>query len=210
MVKKIEKDKEKKSDEPGLRPETKNAVVGICLFVFAIILSMSAAGKAGVAGDFVFSFLSKLLGVGYFLLPVAIFMLGISFLRNIGGKSLPLPKIAGSLLFLFGGLSLMHIVFGNGGIIGKYSAWPFLKMFEVEASMIIFSAIIVTAILILFEVKLSFQPIANFWSKISNLFSKKSAGEPTLVQSDDGDEEEEYKVEEDYTSENEENQSDKD
>lgn len=214
MAKKSEREKIKNPDESGLKPETKNAVVGVCLFVLAIILAMSAVGKAGLAGEFVFSFLSKLLGVGYFLLPVALFMLGVSFLRNFSGKSLPLPKIAGSFLFLLSGLSLLHIVFGNGGIVGKYSAWPFLTMFDVEASLIIFSAIIIAAILILFEIKLSLQPISSLWNGLGQIFLRKKSPISSQMkintppnEAESADDEMENDEEEDYPQEDEESES---
>ncbi len=143
------------------------------MIVLGILLSMSAADKAGPAGNYAFAFLTKLVGVGYFLLPIACFMLGFSFFKSFSARHLPIPKIVGSFIFLLSGLSLIDITFQKGGIIGTYTSLPLLNLFQVEASLIIFSALVITSILVIFDVRLTIEPLVNFFSGIGSIFSKK-------------------------------------
>jgi S-DNA-T family DNA segregation ATPase FtsK/SpoIIIE len=180
--------------------------------VTAILLSMSAAGKAGVAGNYAFIFLSKLVGIGYFLLPIACFMLGVSFFKSFSSRHLPIPKIVGSFIFLLSGLSLIHITLERGGIIGKYVSLPFVNFFDVEASMIIFTALVVTSILVIFEVRLTIEPVMAFWASLSNPFAKKQKAEKLKItaggkdisendESEESDNEEEMEETEEFTEE---------
>jgi len=183
MVKKIQSD--------GLRKETRDAVVAVILFVAAILLTMSAVGKAGPAGNYTFAILEKLLGIGFFLLPVATFMLGISFLTSFDNRRLPVPKILGSLFFLLAGLGLINILFENGGIIGKYFAIPFIRLFDVGASIVIFSALVIASILVIFEVRLSMQPFIRLFQDLRQLFTPT----PKIKKTIEVDEDDAYKKE---------------
>src|SRR3989344_8215686 len=58
--------------EEGLSPDAKKSIWAIAFFGIAVILALAAAGKAGPVGDYAYSILHSLLGVGYFVLPAAL------------------------------------------------------------------------------------------------------------------------------------------
>ena len=184
-----------------MREETKYGIFAVFLFLVSIILVLSALDKAGVVGNYAFAFLSKLLGVGYYLLPIACLMLGISFLKSFSAHHFPIPKIIGSLVFFFSGLGLIDI-FGTtlfelqkeGGVIGEYMAMPFLKLFDVYASVIILGALLVVAILVIFEARLTMSPIIASWNFLMTVLKKKKV---KLGDTEEGVEEEDSTPDED-------------
>src|SRR5690606_16842175 len=67
----------------GLSEATMYAVLSIVFFVIALCLMLAAFGKAGIAGEFVYNNLTRLLGVGYYLLPILMLLLARSYFRSI-------------------------------------------------------------------------------------------------------------------------------
>ncbi len=187
--------KNKNSDKNVVGKETRNGIISLCLFLISIILVLASLGKAGPVGDYTFLFLKKLLGVGYFLLPIASLMLGISFLKNFGEHRFPIPKIIGSLIFFFSGLGLIDIVLYDGGVIGKYTALPFVKFFDVYASLIILGAMLIMAIMIVFETRLTIAPIITIWNFLTNLVKRKK------IEQEEEDEKDDYDPKEDAEKE---------
>lgn len=155
-----EPDKESKrsSDKKlfsSLKEETRHSVLGIIFFVLGVFFVLSASGKSGVAGNFLFGTLQSLFGVGYFLIPILMFMLSFSFMRSVKPVLL-LNSILGSILFFLSSLGLFEILFGEktGGIVGYFISLPFIKLFDVYTSAIFLSAILVISILLIFDTKL--------------------------------------------------------
>ncbi len=148
----------------GLQEETKYGVLAIIFFVVAIFLSFSAMGLAGVVGNFFFKIFGKLLGAGFFFLPI-IFLLGaFSFLRTIRPHILA-TTITGAILFLLSGLGVTDIIFRirtadqiNGGLIGYFVSNPLLKLFGDLLSTILLTAVAIVAILIIFDTKITLEP----------------------------------------------------
>lgn len=62
-----------------LPEKIKNYFWGIFFFLFAITLFLSFFGKAGIAGNFLFSLFSKLFGKAIYFLPVAFFLAFLTF-----------------------------------------------------------------------------------------------------------------------------------
>lgn len=152
-----------------MRKETVQGIWAIIFFVVGVIFVLAAMDKAGVVGSFLYQNLSGLIGFGYFLLPVVCFMVGLSFLKADGGRRFPVLKIIGALLFFFSGLGFIDLAAPSyGGIIGYSVSMPFLKLFEIYSSIIILGAIFVSAILIVFETRLTFEPLAVIWKKVFN------------------------------------------
>jgi S-DNA-T family DNA segregation ATPase FtsK/SpoIIIE len=154
-------------EDRQIKRETKNAIVAIAFFALAILFIFSIFGKSGVVGRYLYRFLDNLLGVGYFLLPIACFMISVSFWKNFEPRRFLVSKVIGSLLFFLSSLGLIDIVVGKGGSLGRLIALPLLKLFEVYASIIILGAVLISALLFVFETRLTFEPIFLIWQKIS-------------------------------------------
>lgn len=175
----------------GIRKETRDGIIAICLFLISVVLILSALEMAGMVGSYVFKILGKLLGIGYYLLPIATLMLGVSFVKSLGNRRFPFLKIIGSLIFFFSGLGLIHItMMSKGGIIGEYTAKPFLILFDVYASLIILGALFVIAILVIFDAKLTIEPILAFWNWIKVKIFKSNKKRLAQYEDDTDDHEE--------------------
>ncbi len=153
----------------SLKEETRHSVLGIIFFVLGVFFVLSASGKSGVAGNFLFGSLESLFGVGYFLIPILMFMLSFSFMRSVKPVLL-LNSILGSILFFLSSLGLFEILLGEktGGVVGYFISLPFIKLFDVYTSAIFLSAILIISILLIFDTKLHlgiFSGILDGWRK---------------------------------------------
>lgn len=146
----------KKVPVSRLKDETKNGVYAILCLAIAFFLLLSLWNNAGVAGSFFYNLFSKLLGVGYYLLPIFSIALGISFLRS-ERPSLALTHSIGTALFFISVLGIIDIiVLSNtlpGGYIGRIIAWPFVALFDTYASILFLGALLIISIFILFDTR---------------------------------------------------------
>jgi S-DNA-T family DNA segregation ATPase FtsK/SpoIIIE len=178
--KKVEND-EKKGLIDDVPDQTKQAILGICSFLVALLSLLAAFDKAGVIGDFAFSFLTKLFGVGYYLIPIVFIMLGIACLRGVK-KKIGYSKSIGSTLFFVSGLGLIHLLPEHaGGIIGRWIATPLLKMFDLYATAALLLAVFIISVIVTFNVSLTWADIA-FWRR-----SQPDGGEEEVSDEDDED-----------------------
>jgi len=163
--------KKKKSAFKKLEKETTNAIWAIVLLVLALIFLLASFSSAGRVGDVVFSFFSSVLGIGYYLLPTAFFLLGISLLRA-RAKEFAALKMISTAIFFLSGLGLIGTFSEErGGLVGKIIAAPFLSLFDFTASIIILTALVIISLILLFETKFSFESLL-FWRNF-NIFSRK-------------------------------------
>ncbi len=176
----MSKKKKKKEDEEldpreiPIKKETLQSVIAIVFFVLSIFLILASLGKAGVAGDMVKKFLVPLMGWGYFILPILLIILSITFLLSIK-KSFALTQGIGALFFFLSGLGLLELVLsGKGGSLGKIILRPIESLFQGTFSAIILLALLTISMLIIFDSALRFQ---LFFGLFNKLFRKKAAEE---------------------------------
>jgi DNA segregation ATPase FtsK/SpoIIIE, S-DNA-T family len=149
--------------------ETMNAILGVLSMAIAILLLMGAAGIAGRVGTVVYSSFGHLFGIGYFLLPLVLFILSASFFRS-REKRFALAPTLGSLLFFFASLGLIALIFKtHGGILGAFLAQPLELFFGPYASAVILFALVVISMLVIFDTSL-LDELSRLFSK---LFGKK-------------------------------------
>lgn len=141
----------------GLKDETKNSIWAVVCLAAAIFLTLTVAGRAGIAGVYVYSLISFLFGKALFLAPVLFLFAAVSFLISLRPSILRSTLVGGVLVFL-SGLALADIIFGGktGGIVGFSISFPFLKLIDFWASLILFWAFLVIGMLIMFNFHLFF------------------------------------------------------
>ncbi len=178
MARKNKKEKTKKDsgDESSvsshLQEETLRGILAVIFFVLGIFLTLASFGKGGIVGAKAFTLFSFLFGIGYYLLPILFFILCVSFFRSLQ-KKLAITHTIGGILFFISGLSLIDIaVVGRGGVVGHYTSMPFLKMFDIFASVIILIAIAIISLLIIFDAPLN---IPALFALARSLFGKKES-----------------------------------
>ncbi len=160
--------KKTRSDKSGfisnLSDETVQGILAVVWFVLAIFTIVAIWG-GGPVGHYAYKGLYYLLGVGYYLLSLIFIVLGLSSLRNFHNR-FESTKLYGAGLFLLSVLGIVHIVSGGleneGGFIGKWISYPFVRLFNDTMSLIIFAAGIIVAILIAFNKELALRSLFSF------------------------------------------------
>jgi len=185
----IEDTKERNGFLSSLREETIEAIVAITFILVAIFLFFAAMGKGGLVGSSVYNFLMFLFGIGYYLLPLILIILGVSFLAQLR-ENLAIIKIAGSSIFFLSGLGLVDLLFDKGGLVGGLISGPLVKLFDFWVALLFLLGIIAISILIVFDASLNF-------AFIKGIFDRK--------RNEDGDEEDEIEI---HTGEGEEDEED--
>ncbi|MEI7462888.1 MAG: DNA translocase FtsK [Candidatus Taylorbacteria bacterium] len=143
---------------------TVHTIFAILSFLVTIISLLAAFGKAGVVGDYAFIFFSRMFGIGYYLIPLVFSMLGITFLQGLKSK-FQISKGIGAALFFLSGLGIMHIIYtGAGGVIGKFIAYPFIRLIDYIATSVLLVTILIISIFMTFDLHISWDMIA-FWKK---------------------------------------------
>lgn len=163
------KKKEKSAAKPSreghsvfdISQETKNSIWGIVSFILAVLAILSFVGKAGWAGEGFNIFARSLFGWGFFIIPIAFILLGISFIKSISRK-IYFSAVFGTLLFVLAILATFYI-FGSGnfdarltqgGYLGVVLGFPLLASVGFGASLIILLATVVIALLVSLNVPL--------------------------------------------------------
>jgi S-DNA-T family DNA segregation ATPase FtsK/SpoIIIE len=145
-----------------IKTETWQAVSAIVCFVLAFVALLASFGKAGFIGFYAYEFLDRLLGKGYFLLPILFLMLGGAFLKGLQ-RRFELAKFFGALLFFLCGLGLIGLLPGRqGGDVGVLISSPLIKLVDIYATTILLFAGAVIAVLVIFETHFTLESLA-FW-----------------------------------------------
>lgn len=194
MGKKDKKNKDKKDstdslDKPKiLKPETIESIVAIVLIVLGIFLLMSAFGAAGFLGSTIYKLLTALFGIGYFLLPLILLALGISYLAQIK-HNLAIPKALGAGLFLISALGLIDTTFADhGGIIGDFISGPLIKLFDFWFTIFFLLGLLIVSVIVFFDSSLRVSILQKLFKQKTeedNLLSETEAQIETLVKHSD-------------------------
>src|SRR6185503_6377998 len=112
MAKKEARKASELKNSRGLQSQTKHGILAIVFFVLGVFFLMSAFEVAGVAGSFAYEKLYYLLGVGYILLPILLFLLGYSFMKS-QTPEVGWMKMISSVLFLLSALGVIDILSKN-------------------------------------------------------------------------------------------------
>jgi len=133
----------------NLKPETKHSLWAVLSFAAAVLFTLAYFGKAGLAGEAIKISLDAVFGKGFFLVPTAFLLAGLSFLFA-PGNHLFITTAIGALLFLLSSLGLADILFGQytGGFAGFAVSLPFLKLFDFWASLVLILVLLLVSIII--------------------------------------------------------------
>ncbi len=194
-----------------IKKETFQTIMSVVFFVLALLAILAAFHKAGTAGTYFYEFFKKLMGLGYFLLPVALIMIGLSFLRGAERK-LQKIKMLGAIFFFTSGLGLIDLFMVNeAGKLGHYISLPFIRFFDIYAAATILIAIFTISILVTFDIHFTLDHLM-FWKHFkknkdgvdededsATALALSATGE---IKSDDKVEESVKKIEENIKKEN--------
>jgi S-DNA-T family DNA segregation ATPase FtsK/SpoIIIE len=181
-MKKSKKKKDRGDDgddsSSSLQKETIQGILAILFLVLSIFFALAGFGKAGKAGA-VYPFFQYLFGIGYWLLPILLLILCISFFNSMK-KKLAVTHSIGGLLFFVSSLSLVNIFTQDGGLIGKAISSPLVSLFDVYASVIILLAFIIISFLVMFDIPLKIDMASLFHKKEREEGEEDVEAEPIL------------------------------
>ena len=149
------KKSEQKEKKLYLKEETLETIWAILFFLISVFLLLAAFNKGGVVGTKSYEFFTFLFGIGYYLLPIVLILLGISFLKEIR-DNFATPKILGSVsLFIFG-LVTIDLLFEQGGAVGSLISTPLLNLFDFWVSLFFALGFVIISLLVVLDTKIKF------------------------------------------------------
>ncbi len=193
--------KKGKKNKVELKDETRQSIWGIVLLVLGFFVLLSIFKMAGVAGEYFFNIFSKFLGFGFYILPILLVLVGISFMKNGKPQVARLHAIT-SVLVLLSTLGIMDIAMNGsgpsnsiilGGYLGAISSFLFVKLFGIYAGILILGAILIASLIVLFDEK---PNLLSFWKKIVGFFKQDLRIPKIAIGSKEKDFEPEEEVEE--------------
>lgn len=134
--------------------EALRGVFAVLSVAIALFLALAAFDVGGAVGNFLFENLTKLLGVGYMLLPFSLLLLAIALMRSFE-KRFGAIEIASMLVFLLSGLSLIALALpARGGLLGAAISAPLVAAVDTTATVIFLLSFIVAALIVAFDLHL--------------------------------------------------------
>lgn len=146
------------TSEYNLHPEIKKSVLGVVFGMLAIVTLLAYFGYAGVAGGYLKSAFTTLLGVGSFIVPITFFLISAALFKSLK-TNVYWTTIVGGVVFLLSFLGLMDILGESvskgaehtAGWIGYFIAYPFVRFFGFWVSLVVF----ISAIMVSFSLALN-------------------------------------------------------
>ena len=171
--KKSSKNKRRKVE---LKEETTESLWGILFLVLGLLVLLSIFRLAGIAGDFIYKILSSFFGFGYYLLPIILGIVGVSFMRKGMFWIARIHALMG-LTLLLSTLGIMDLatngagkseVVTYGGYLGSIVAWPFVKLFGVYAGILLLGTLLIVSLLVLFNEK---PNLLSLWRRLKEFMT---------------------------------------
>lgn len=160
----IKREEETESFVKAFKKETLEGISAIVFIIISIFLLLAPFNKAGIVGDKIFEVLTLLFGIGYYILPVILVVLGISFIKSLS-HNLAWPKIVGATIFTLSSIGLINLLFAKGGIVGGLISKPLVGLFDFWVTLILLIGLILISILVLFDTSLKVSFIANLFKR---------------------------------------------
>ncbi|HDO23852.1 MAG TPA: DNA translocase FtsK, partial [bacterium] len=142
----------------NLKDETKHSIFGVLFFALALFFTLAGFGKAGIAGTYVYKISEVLFGAGAFLIPIALFLAGLSLFTSMRPNIFS-NTMVGVTLFLISGLGAADVMFGAkmGGYVGFLISWPLVKLFDFWVSLVLLTALFIVSLLIMLNTSISIK-----------------------------------------------------
>lgn len=183
MSKKKKRKKRKKKKDKLIEEGARHGISAIILFVLAGILLLAAFDLSGIAGEKILEALTSLFGIGYFLFPAGLALLGLSFLTP-GKTSVTVSKSVGGVLFFLAGLGIIETAStGSGGAVGQVLSTPLISFFDTWASLLLLWALVLIALVLLFGEKIEKSSFQTTKKILEKLKAKRGVREESVTRS---------------------------
>lgn len=179
-----------------LHSETKKGILAIVSFTLAILSLLSFFDWAGSFGQYFLRVSRLFFGQGFFLVSVVFVLTGLAVVMprfNLTSGRRPAYKtiFIGIVFFVLSILGIFHIFnYQGGGYLGLLIGYPLMYFFGFWASLLIFLALLIISILVIFNIpliptkkeekepplvveeKIKDKPVSKFWKKIKDKAGK--------------------------------------
>lgn len=188
MAKKKKSDKGN-DDTQSLVSQIPSVVLAMISFLGGVffVLSFEGLNLAGPAGEFVYLIFHALLGSGYILLPIGLFILA-GLLTTTWKTSTPLTSVIGGIVAFISTFGLIDIFFPHqAGLLGTYSALPFTLLFSNVGGGVILLGLLLIGFVFLFRIKhiipkdKTEEKVKTSLFSFLTIFKKKETGEKEIV-----------------------------
>jgi S-DNA-T family DNA segregation ATPase FtsK/SpoIIIE len=148
--------------------ETKKSIIGILLIGSSIVLFLAAFGAAGPAGNFAYGLLNRLLGVGYYLIPIIALTVGVLFLISHEKKffGIIFAGMAGFVLFSLGLIDVLFPVAegaqATAGFLGRVVG-AIESPFGYAAAIILLIMLVIVSLMITLNASLDLRKLKMPW-----------------------------------------------
>ncbi len=165
----------------SLSDDVKKSIIAVGLFIFSLITILSYFSSSEQFGIHYLKLgLLALFGWGFFLVPLGFILAGVAILRSLHKEIYSMPFL-GIAIFILCFLGIFSLVSGDktgagyGGYIGFGVTYPFLKLFGIYASYVIFAGFLIISLLITFNFSLKVLLAMIFGKKQDKLEFVKNA-----------------------------------
>ena len=139
---------------PHISPEAIRGVTAVFFLALAGFLILANFGIGGSVGEFLFTWLSWALGIGYMLLPLSLIIAAIAILRSFE-KHFGVVQLGSVCIFLLSALGMVNLAFsGKGGVLGAIVSSPLVSAVETPATVVFLLAFTVASLIVAFDVHL--------------------------------------------------------
>jgi S-DNA-T family DNA segregation ATPase FtsK/SpoIIIE len=180
-----QKDDTDEQIEKAMKPETIRSIIGVALFVVALILVLSALGLAGIAGEKIYKGIFYVVGIAYWLIPVILTGGAWTYIANSGYEHSKLRTIRtiGAVAFFVSSLGIIAVIASAeaAGKLGLLLVRPLLLYLDTIATLVILAGVLIISLLLLFDSELW----VFLWKKLVGLFKKEKTDDTELLEYED-------------------------
>lgn len=141
----------------------------VILLALGLFTALAGLGKAGAAGVATFSLLYSLLGIAYILVPIGL-LGGVALIlgAQVAPQSVSWLKIIGAFVLFAAALGFIGLFYPvHGGRVGVFIAHAFVSFLDRAASAVALAALVLSALLVVFEAYVSGSPFVRIWNALA-------------------------------------------
>lgn len=141
-------------EAPLISSEAIRGVSAVFLIALAGFLVLANFNVGGAVGEFLYSWLFWLLGIGYLLLPLSLLITAIAMLRSFE-RQFGIVQLGSVCVFLLSTLGLVNLAFpGKSGVLGAAVSNPILSAVDTPATVVFLLAFTIASLIVAFDVHL--------------------------------------------------------
>lgn len=148
----------------SLKPETLRSVYAIGAVILALLFFLAPFDLSGNVGKLLFTWLTTIFGMGYYLLPISFVLLAVGMARQHDENGVGAGRLIGAILLFLSGVGILALASPDhsaGGLAGELVMTPFVSLFDVLFGGLALSAIAIIGTLLALDTPLKLPEFGN-------------------------------------------------